>query len=53
MFRIDIEVSEQLDDLAERDKVGVNVIANQSLREYVEYDAYAEKFGLVTSLRDS
>jgi hypothetical protein len=25
----------------------VNIIANQSLRKYVEYDAYAEKFGLV------
>lgn len=48
IFRIDTEVSEQLDDLAQKDKVGVNVIANQSLRKYVEYDAYAEKFGLVT-----
>ena len=48
IFRIDTEVSEQLDALAQKDKVGVNVIANRSLRKYVEYDAYAEKFGLVT-----
>jgi hypothetical protein len=47
IFRIDAEVSEQLDDLAQKDKVSVNIIANQSLRKYVEYDAYAEKFGLV------
>jgi predicted transcriptional regulator len=48
IIRIDTEVSEQLDALAQKDKVGVNVIANRSLRKYVEYDAYAEKFGLVT-----
>jgi predicted transcriptional regulator len=48
IFRIDTEVSEQLDALAQKDKVGVNVIANRSLRKYVEYDACAEKFGLVT-----
>jgi predicted transcriptional regulator len=47
IFRIDTEVSEQLDDLAQKDKVSVNVIVNQSLRKYVEYDAYAEKFGLI------
>jgi predicted transcriptional regulator len=47
-FRIDTDVSEQLDDLAQKEKVRVNVIANRSLRKYVEYDAYAEKFGLVT-----
>jgi len=47
-LRIDTEVSEQLDELAERDKISVNVIANQALRKHVEYDAYAEKFGLVT-----
>ena len=47
-LRIDAEVAEQLDELAERDKISVNVIANQALRKHVEYDAYAEKFGLVT-----
>ena len=47
-MRIDTEVFEQLDELAERDKISVNVIANQALRKHVEYDAYAEKFGLVT-----
>jgi len=47
-LRIDSEVAEQLVELAERDKISVNVIANQALRKHVEYDAYAEKFGLVT-----
>ena len=47
-LRIDTKVAEQLDELAERDKISVNVIANQALRKHVEYDAYAEKFGLVT-----
>jgi len=47
-LRIDTEVAEQLDELAERNKISVNVIANQALRKHVEYDAHAEKFGLVT-----
>ncbi len=47
MFRIDTEVAEQLDELAQKNKISVNVIANQALRKHVEYDAYAEKFGLV------
>src|SRR5438445_8143996 len=47
-LRIDTKVAEQLDELAERDKISVNVIANQALRKHVEYDSYAEKFGLVT-----
>src|SRR5438093_613160 len=48
IFRIDTEVAEQLDELAQKNKISVNVIANQALRKHVEYDAYAEKFGLVT-----
>src|SRR5438445_7036915 len=47
-LRIDTKVAEQLDELAERNKISVNVIANQALRKHVEYDAHAEKFGLVT-----
>jgi len=47
IFRIDTEVAEQLDELAQKNKISVNVIANQALRKHVEYDAYAEKFGLV------
>ena len=48
IFRIDTEVAEQLDELAQKNKISVNVIVNQSLRKHVEYDAYSEKFGLVT-----
>jgi predicted transcriptional regulator len=47
-FRIDTEVGEQLDELAQKNKTRVNVIVNQALRKQVEYDAYAEKFDLVT-----
>src|SRR5437879_13290966 len=47
IFRIDTEVAEQLDELAQKNKISVKVIANQALRKHVEYDAYAEKFGLV------
>jgi hypothetical protein len=48
IFRIDTEVAEQLDELAHKNKISVNVIANQALRKHVEYDAYTENFGLVT-----
>src|SRR2546425_2334887 len=48
IFRIDTEVAEQLDELAQKNKISVNVIASQALRKHVEYDAYAENFGLVT-----
>ena len=51
IFRIDTDVGEQLDELAQKDKISVNVIANQALRKQVEYDAFAEKFGLVTISR--
>src|SRR5947199_2390321 len=48
IFRIDTEVAEQLDDLEQKNKISVHIIANQALRKHVEYDAYAENFGLVT-----
>ncbi len=48
IFRIDTEVAEQLDELAQKNKISVNVIANQALRKHLEYDTYAEKSGLVT-----
>ena len=52
IFRIDTDICEELDELARKDKVSVNVIANQALRKHVEYDSYAEKFGLVTISKD-
>ena len=52
IFRIDTDIGEELDELARKDKVNVNVIANQALRKHVEYDSYAEKFGLVTISKD-
>ena len=35
IFRIDTEVAEQLDELAQKNKISVNVIANQALRKHV------------------
>ena len=52
IFRIDTDICEELDELARKDKVSVNVIANQALRKHVEYDSYAERFGLVTISKD-
>ena len=52
IFRIDTDIGEELDELARKDKVNVNVIANEALRKHVEYDSYAEKFGLVTISKD-
>ena len=52
IFRIDTDIGEELDELARKDKVSINVIANQALRKHVEYDSYAEKFGLVTISKD-
>src|SRR5207248_7370107 len=49
IFRIDTEVAEQLDELAQKNKISVNVIVNQSLRKHVEYDAYSENFGHVNN----
>jgi len=52
IFRVDTDVGEGLDELARKDRVSVNVIANEALRKLVDYDSYAEKFGLVTISKD-
>lgn len=50
-IRIDEDVDRQLNDLATREKISVNLIANKALRKHVEWDAYSEKFGLLTISR--
>jgi hypothetical protein len=47
-FRVDHDTIDGLRVLSEKERVSVNVLANKALRRYVEYDALAEKFGLIT-----
>ena len=47
-FRLDHETIDKLNDISEKERVSVNVLANKALRRYVEYDVLAEKFGLIT-----
>ena len=47
-FRVDHDTIDKLNDISEKERVSVNVLANRALRRYVEYDVPGEKFGLVT-----
>lgn len=46
-IRIDRDVDEFLRKFGERESVSVNLLVNKALRRLVEWDIYAEKFGLV------
>ena len=46
-IRIDEEVDDFLRTFADRDGVSVNFLVNKALRKLVEWDIYAEKFGIV------
>ncbi len=48
-FRIDKDVDRKLGDIAETERVSMNVIANKALRRYVDWESNAEKFGTVTT----
>ena len=47
-IRIDREVDALLRRLSDEEHVSVNHLVNRSLRKLVEWDAYAEKFGVVS-----
>ena len=47
-FRLDHDTIDKLNDISEKERVSVNVLANRALRRYVEYDVPGEKFGLIT-----
>ena len=47
-IRIEREVDALLRRLSEEEHVSVNHLVNRSLRKLVEWDAYAEKFGVVS-----
>jgi hypothetical protein len=46
--RIDKDVDEHLRQLAEEQRVSVNLLANKALRRFTEWDAYGEKFGFLS-----
>ena len=45
-FRIDADVFEAVTSLADREKTSVNGVVNRALRRYIEWEVFAEKFGL-------
>lgn len=48
-LRLDSDVDNRLTDLAEREGVSVNVLANRAIRKFVEWDVYAQRFGFMTT----
>src|SRR5215467_11225783 len=44
-LRIDSDVESRIEQLAEKEGVSFNLLANRSLRKLVEWEATAEKFG--------
>ena len=47
MIRIERDVDEFLRKFGDREGVSVNLLVNKAIRRLVEWDIYAEKFGLV------
>jgi hypothetical protein len=47
-FRIDADIFEAINDMAEKERTSVNAIVNRALRRYTEWEVFAEKFGLLS-----
>lgn len=47
-YRVDEDVDAQLQELAFRERVSVNVVANRALRHYVEWESTASKIGFIS-----
>ncbi len=45
-LRIDADILSAVNTLAEKEKTSLNAIVNRALRRYVEWEVFAEKFGL-------
>ncbi len=45
-FRVDADVFDAVSTLADKEKTSVNAVVNRALRRYVEWEIFAEKFGL-------
>ncbi len=50
-YRVDEDVDAQLQELAFRERVSVNVVANRALRHYVEWESTASKIGFISMPR--
>lgn len=44
---MEIDLDQALKDIAARDKTTVNLLLNRTLRKFIEWDYYTEKFGAV------
>ncbi len=51
-LRLDADVDRKLRALAERERVSINVVANRSLRRFVEWEALAERFRFISVSSD-
>lgn len=47
-IRVANEIDDFLREFAEKEGVSVNFLVNRSLRKFVDWDIYAEKFGIVS-----
>ena len=45
-IRIDADVFEAVSSYADREKTSINAVVNRALRRYIEWEVFAEKFGL-------
>jgi hypothetical protein len=47
-FRIDADIFKAVSSLADKENTSVNAVVNRALRRYVEWEVFAEKFGLLS-----
>ncbi len=47
-FRIDADIFEAVSSLADKGNTSVNAVVNRALRRYVEWEVFAEKFGMLS-----
>jgi hypothetical protein len=47
-IRIDADTFGEISAMAEKERTSVNAVVNKALRKYVEWDVFAEKYGLLS-----
>lgn len=47
-IRMDFDISEKLEDLSTKQRLAFNSLLNKALRRYVDWEVFAESFGLIT-----
>ena len=45
-FRVDADTFEGISSLADKEKTSINAVVNRALRRHIEWEVFAEKFGL-------